>query len=233
MSSSRFSCLAKRSTSIGEACGLCGYLPPAGDVPNLWPGSRQTAPSTPSDQAATSPPPESGKVTLGGYAEAFWSYNFNKPSNRITNFRGFDDTREHLHAIERGRQARRGRSRPYPEKSRPRSATLQTLITSRSPPPPGRLRRAPRTRRRPGSTCRKRGSAIALRSATASCSREESFSRPSAWRGWLSRTTGTGRAPISSLACPSTTRASRPRTSSRNRETGGVDDLQRLERHRG
>jgi Putative beta-barrel porin-2, OmpL-like. bbp2 len=50
-----------------------------------------TPSSTPSDQTAASTPAESGKVTLGGYIEAFWSYNFNDPSNRITNFRGFDN----------------------------------------------------------------------------------------------------------------------------------------------
>lgn len=35
--------------------------------------------------------PDAGKVTFSGYLEAFYSYNFNDPSNRITNFRGFDN----------------------------------------------------------------------------------------------------------------------------------------------
>lgn len=34
-----------------------------------------------------SPPP----YTLGGYAEAFYQWNFNNPSNGLTNFRGFDN----------------------------------------------------------------------------------------------------------------------------------------------
>jgi len=39
--------------------------------------------------AAASPDP--GKVIFGGYVEAFYSVNFNTPSNRITNYRGFDN----------------------------------------------------------------------------------------------------------------------------------------------
>lgn len=37
--------------------------------------------------AATTPNP----FVLGGYAEAFYQWNFNNPSNGITNFRGFDN----------------------------------------------------------------------------------------------------------------------------------------------
>ncbi|MBK8173056.1 MAG: porin [Sandaracinaceae bacterium] len=43
--------------------------------------SAQSAPD-----AAETPPP----FTLSGYAEAYYSYNFNQPSNGITAFRGFD-----------------------------------------------------------------------------------------------------------------------------------------------
>jgi hypothetical protein len=45
-------------------------------------------------QESPQPPaaaPELGRISLAGYAEAFYSYNFNHPSNRITNFRGFDN----------------------------------------------------------------------------------------------------------------------------------------------
>jgi hypothetical protein len=30
-------------------------------------------------------------LAIGGYAEVFYQYNFNRPSNRITNYRGFDN----------------------------------------------------------------------------------------------------------------------------------------------
>jgi Putative beta-barrel porin-2, OmpL-like. bbp2 len=59
-----------------------------------------TSPTAPSAADETkSPPPTAlvvehatlGKVTLGGYVEAAFSYNFNQPSNGITNERGFDN----------------------------------------------------------------------------------------------------------------------------------------------
>jgi hypothetical protein len=40
---------------------------------------------------ALAPEAPLGKLTMGGYVEAFYSYNLNRPSNGITNFRGFDD----------------------------------------------------------------------------------------------------------------------------------------------
>lgn len=39
------------------------------------------------EPAAPATPP----VTFGGYAEAFYQWNFNQPANGITNFRGFDN----------------------------------------------------------------------------------------------------------------------------------------------
>lgn len=42
--------------------------------------------STPTSTAPTQAP-----FTLGGYAEALYQWNFNNPSNGITNFRGFDN----------------------------------------------------------------------------------------------------------------------------------------------
>lgn len=74
-----------KRASLATTCVLLAALPISGQ--NLSP----TPASTPPDQRTTSPPPEAGKVTAGGYVEAFWSYNLNHPSNRITNFRGFDN----------------------------------------------------------------------------------------------------------------------------------------------
>ena len=52
------------------------------------PAQPAQAPPAPAPAAA---PADAGKVTFGGYVEVFDSYNFNTPSNRITNFRGFDN----------------------------------------------------------------------------------------------------------------------------------------------
>ena len=41
--------------------------------------------------AAATPTPAATPFVLGGYAEVFYEWNFNKPSNGITNFRGFDN----------------------------------------------------------------------------------------------------------------------------------------------
>jgi hypothetical protein len=55
-------------------------------------------PPAPVEPAPTEPPPErkpgekpSLKVNPLGYVEAYYAYNFNRPSNGITNFRGFDN----------------------------------------------------------------------------------------------------------------------------------------------
>ena len=49
-------------------------------------------------QAAASPGPSPvrlegsfGKLVLGGYAEGFYQWNFNRPPSGITNYRGFDN----------------------------------------------------------------------------------------------------------------------------------------------
>lgn len=52
------------------------------------------AASADADQQApdqTKAPADAGKFSFSGYLETFYSYNFNDPSNRITNFRGFDN----------------------------------------------------------------------------------------------------------------------------------------------
>lgn len=36
-------------------------------------------------------PQNESKLTVGGYVEAYYAYNFNRPSNRITEFRAFDN----------------------------------------------------------------------------------------------------------------------------------------------
>jgi hypothetical protein len=35
--------------------------------------------------------PDASSITVGGYVETFWSYNFGNPSNGVTNLRGFDN----------------------------------------------------------------------------------------------------------------------------------------------
>jgi Putative beta-barrel porin-2, OmpL-like. bbp2 len=37
------------------------------------------------------PPPPSPTLTIGGYVEAFYQYNFDRPSNLVTAYRAFDD----------------------------------------------------------------------------------------------------------------------------------------------
>lgn len=65
---------------------------PAAPSPTEAPPGAASAVSPASAVSAVSPasavrPP----FTLGGYAEAFYQWNFNNPSNGITNFRGFDN----------------------------------------------------------------------------------------------------------------------------------------------
>jgi hypothetical protein len=49
------------------------------------------APRAARADAAPSVATAAGKFTIGGYVEAAYSYNFNTPSNGLTNYRGFDD----------------------------------------------------------------------------------------------------------------------------------------------
>ena len=48
-------------------------------------------PSESPEQPMTEPRSSERPFTLGGYAEALYQWNFNDPSNGITNFRGFDN----------------------------------------------------------------------------------------------------------------------------------------------
>ena len=51
-----------------------------------------TAPATPPSGPAPAAPPAPGSTfTVGGYVEAYYSYNFNNPSNGLTNLRAFDN----------------------------------------------------------------------------------------------------------------------------------------------
>jgi len=50
------------------------------------PTASPPAPSESPVKAATK-----ASLTIGGYVEAFWQWNFNNPSNFITNYRGFDN----------------------------------------------------------------------------------------------------------------------------------------------
>ncbi|HEX7603550.1 MAG TPA: outer membrane beta-barrel protein, partial [Polyangiaceae bacterium] len=47
------------------------------------------AAATPPAAAKEEPPPF--KITPLGYVEAYYAYNFNRPANGLTNFRGFDN----------------------------------------------------------------------------------------------------------------------------------------------
>jgi hypothetical protein len=49
------------------------------------------APGVARAQGAPSVDAAAGKFTIGGYVEAAYSYNFNNPSNGLTNYRGFDN----------------------------------------------------------------------------------------------------------------------------------------------
>jgi hypothetical protein len=53
-------------------------------------GAGAAAPAQCAEEEAA-PAPEPQAYTLGGYAEAFYQWNFRAPSNDITNFRGFDN----------------------------------------------------------------------------------------------------------------------------------------------
>ncbi|HVP61385.1 MAG TPA: outer membrane beta-barrel protein [Myxococcaceae bacterium] len=61
-------------------------------------------PGTPDQASAPAEPPPvrsatNASVTFGGYVEAFYQWNFNQPSNFITNYRGFDN-RHNIFTIE-------------------------------------------------------------------------------------------------------------------------------------
>ncbi len=55
--------------------------------PGAGPVSTPEAPST----AQAAGPAAPARVRLGGYIETAWQWNFNRPANSVTNFRGFDN----------------------------------------------------------------------------------------------------------------------------------------------
>ncbi len=57
-------------------------------MPAAQPTSKE--PLEEASQGATKPA-TNASVTIGGYVETFWQWNFNNPSNFITNYRGFDN----------------------------------------------------------------------------------------------------------------------------------------------
>lgn len=61
--------------------------PPTGATPPE-PVAQATPAATPSHPSVETP---AGTFSMGGYVEAAFSWNFNEPSNGITNFRGFDN----------------------------------------------------------------------------------------------------------------------------------------------
>jgi hypothetical protein len=66
--------------------------PPAPPAPS--PPAPPPAPSPPAPPPAPAPTSVEtpvGKFSIGGYVEANYSYNFNRPENGVTNYRGFDN----------------------------------------------------------------------------------------------------------------------------------------------
>jgi hypothetical protein len=72
-------CITTRSALV--ALALTGIAGSASAQP--------TPPATPPAAVKEEPPPI--KITPIGYVEAYYAYNFNRPANGITNFRGFDN----------------------------------------------------------------------------------------------------------------------------------------------
>lgn len=69
---------------IAALFGLCGSA------------AAQTSPA-PSNAAPSDAAPEAkSPLSLGGYVEALYQWNFNNPSNGISNFRGFDNRHNHF-----------------------------------------------------------------------------------------------------------------------------------------
>ncbi len=69
-------------------------------VEQRMPAAQPTSPEPiASLSEGTTKPATNAAVTLGGYVETFWQWNFNNPSNFITNYRGFDN-RHNIFTIE-------------------------------------------------------------------------------------------------------------------------------------
>ncbi|MEO8361890.1 MAG: hypothetical protein ABI672_17785, partial [Vicinamibacteria bacterium] len=68
------------------ALGLASSLAYAGDAPPDQASSDQAA-AAPANEVKADPPPA---ITVGAYVETYFGWNFNKPENGITAFRGFD-----------------------------------------------------------------------------------------------------------------------------------------------
>jgi putative OmpL-like beta-barrel porin-2 len=75
--------VASVSASISQTTEVTPENPERFDQEQPSPANSEQKPAEPASNPA--------QVTLSGYVEAFYSYNFNNPSNRITNFRGFDN----------------------------------------------------------------------------------------------------------------------------------------------
>ena len=61
-------------------------------VSRRMPAAQPTTPEPIASLAeGSTKPATNAAVTIGGYVEAFWQWNFNQPSNHITNYRGFDN----------------------------------------------------------------------------------------------------------------------------------------------
>ncbi|HVH42080.1 MAG TPA: outer membrane beta-barrel protein [Labilithrix sp.] len=60
-------------------------------APTGSPPSAPAGPATPSATPETAPAKETPKVTVGGYVEAYYAYNFGTPANGVTNYRWVDN----------------------------------------------------------------------------------------------------------------------------------------------
>jgi len=79
------------SVMLGAGAVLAQGLSSPGPFQSESPPLQAVTPDQQPPAESRPAPPDAGKISLGGYVEAFYSYNFNRPSNRITNFRGFDN----------------------------------------------------------------------------------------------------------------------------------------------
>ncbi len=78
-----------RAEEPGEPDGPAPANPPSAPPPA--PASEPPAPAPAPAPVVAAPASDAPKVTVGGYAEAYYSYNLNNPANGITNFRWIDN----------------------------------------------------------------------------------------------------------------------------------------------
>src|SRR5215831_13624389 len=73
---------------MAKTCAL--FLVLFSGLPVSWAQEQSTAPITQASEGTTRSATKAN-ITLSGYVEVFYQWNFNDPSNGITNYRGFDN----------------------------------------------------------------------------------------------------------------------------------------------